>query len=198
MKITMNIQDIHYGDVAVQAFPLLTEKLSAEDTAMNKLLRAIAHLPENVVYSLFDAIPQQEKNEIVSLLVQENKEKILAYATQFLLEQRISLTMQNLAVTSNLAVELDVLDIDYGSLVQKLLPLIQDKLTENHDNMANILKKIPVGSPNIILGFLPQKAKDDIAAYLINKGQDQILRFAMQAAANRNVHLELADLIVET
>lgn len=197
MKITMNIQDIHYGDVAVQAFPLLTEKLSPEDTAMNKLLRAIAHLPENVVYSLFDAIPQQEKNEIVSLLVQENKEKILAYATQFLLEQRISLTMQNLAVTSNLAVELDVLDIDYGSLVQKLLPLIQDKLTENHDNMASILKKIPVGSPNIILGFLPQKAKDDIAAYLINKGQDQILRFAMQAAANRNIRLELADLVVE-
>lgn len=197
MKITMNIQDIHYGDVAVQAFPLLAEKLPAEDTAMNKLLRAIAHLPEDVVYSLFDAIPQQEKNEIVSLLVQENKEKLLAYATQFLQEQRISLTMQNLAVTSNLAVELDVLDIDYGSLVQKLLPLIQDKLTENHDNMANILEKIPVGSPNIILGFLPQKAKDDIAAYLINKGQDQILRFAMQAAANRNIRLELADLVVE-
>lgn len=197
MKITMNIQDIHYGDVAVQAFPLLAEKLPAEDTAMNKLLRAIAHLPEDVVYSLFDAIPQQEKNEIVSLLVQENKEKLLAYVTQFLQEQRISLTMQNLAVTSNLAVELDVLDIDYGSLVQKLLPLIQDKLTENHDNMANILEKIPVGSPNIILGFLPQKAKDDIAAYLINKGQDQILRFAMQAAANRNIRLELADLVVE-
>ena len=197
MKITMKIQDIHYGDVAVQALPLLVEKRPTEDTAMNKLLRAIAHLPEDVVYSLFDAIPQQEKNEIVSLLVQENKEKILAYATQFLQEQRISLTMQNLAVTSNLAVELDVLDIDYGSLVQKLLPLIQDKLTENHDNMANILEKIPVGSPNIILGFLPQKAKDDIAAYLINKGQDQILRFAMQAAANRNIRLELADLVVE-
>ncbi len=197
MKITMNIQDIHYGDVAVQALPILEEKLSAEDTAMNKLLRAITHFPEDVVYSLFDAIPQQEKNEIVSLLVQENKEKILAYATQFLQEQQIGLTLQNLAVTSNLAVELDVLDIDYGSLVQKLLPLIQDKLTENHDNMANILEKIPVGSPNIILGFLPQKAKDDIAAYLINKGQDQILRFAMQAAANRNIRLELADLVVE-
>lgn len=198
MKITMNIQDIHYGDVAVQALPILEEKLSAEDTAMNKLLRAITHFSEDVVYSLFDAITQQEKNEIVSLLVQENKEKILAYATQFLQEQQIGLTLQNLAVTSDLAVELDVLDIDYGSLVQKLLPLIQDKLAENHDNMANILGKIPLGSPNIILGFLPQKAKDDIAAYLINKGQDQILRFAMQAAANRNVHLELADLIVET
>ena len=105
--------------------------------------------------------------------------------------------MQNIAVTSNLAVELDVLDIDYGSLVQKLLPLIQDKLTENHDNMANILGKIPAGSPNILLGFLPQKAKDDIASYLINKAQDQILRFAMQAAANRSIRLKLADLVVE-
>ena len=197
MKITMKIQDIHYGDVAVQAFPLLAEKLPAEDTAMNKLLRAIAHLPEDVVYSLFDAIPQQEKNEIVSLLVQENKEKILAYATQFLQEQRIGLTLQNLAVTSDMAVDLDVLDIDYGSLVQKLLPLIQDKLAENHDNMANILGKIPAGSPNILLGFLPQKAKDDIASYLINKAQDQILRFAMQAAANRSIGLKLADLVVE-
>lgn len=197
MKITMNIQDIHYGDVAVQAFPVMAEKLPAEDTAMNKLLRAIAHLPEDVVYSLFDAIPQQEKNEIVSLLVQENKEKILAYATQFLQEQRIGLTIQNLAVASDLALELDILDIDYGSLVQKLLPLIQDKLAEEHDNMANILGKIPAGSSNILLGFLPQKAKNDIAAYLINKGQDQILRFAMQAAANRNIRLELADLIVE-
>lgn len=198
MKITMKIQDIHYGDVAVQALPLLVEKHPTEDTAMNKLLRAIAHLPEDVVYSLFDAIPQQEKNEIVSLLVQENKEKILAYATQFLQEQRIGLTIQNLAVASDLALELDILDIDYGSLVQKLLPLIQDKLAEEHDNMANILGKIPAGSSNILLGFLPQKAKNDIAAYLINKGQDQILRFAMQAAANRNIRLELADLNVET
>lgn len=198
MKISMTIQDICYGDVAVQALPILEEKLPAEDTAMNKLLRAIAHLPENVVYSLFDAIPQQEKNEIVSLLVQENKEKILAYATQFLQEQRIGLTIQNLAVASDLALELDILDIDYGSLVQKLLPLIQDKLAEEHDNMANILGKIPAGSSNILLGFLPQKAKNDIAAYLINKGQDQILRFAMQAAANRNIRLELADLNVET
>ena len=198
MKITMKIQDIHYGDVAVQALPLLVEKRPTEDTAMNKLLRAIAHLPEDVVYSLFDAIPQQEKNEIVSLLVQENKEKILAYATQFLQEQRIGLTIQNLAVASDLAVELVILDIDYGSLVQKLLPLIQDKLAEEHDNMANILGKIPAGSSNILLGFLPQKAKNDIAAYLINKGQDQILRFAMQAAANRNIRLELADLNVET
>lgn len=197
MKITMKIQDIHYGDVAVQALPILEEKLPVEDTAMNKLLRAITRFPEDVVYSLFDAIPQQEKDEIVSLLVQENKEKILAYATQFLQEQRIGLTIQNLAVASDLAVELDILDIDYGSLVQKLLPLIQDKLAENHDNMANILGKIPAGSPNIILGFLPQKAKDDIAAYLINKGQDQILRFAMQAAADRNIRLELAGLAVE-
>lgn len=197
MKITMKIQDIRYGDVAVQGLPVLAEKLPQEDTAMNKLLRAIAHLPEDVVYSLFDAIPQQEKNEIVSLLVQENKEKILAYATQFLQEQRIGLTLQNLAVTSGLAVELDVLDIDYGSLVQKLLPLIQDKLAENHDNMANILGKIPAGSPNILLGFLPQKAKDDIASYLINKAQDQILRFAMKAAANRSIRLKLADLVVE-
>lgn len=198
MKITMKIQDIHYGDVAVQALPLLVEKRPTEDTAMNKLLRAIAHLPEDVVYSLFDAIPQQEKNEIVSLLVQENKEKILAYATQFLQEQRIGLTIQNLAVASDLALELDILDIDYGSLVQKLLPLIQDKLAEEHDNMANILGKIPAGSSNILLGFLPQKAKNDIAAYLINKGQDQILRFAMQATANRNIRLELADLNVAT
>lgn len=197
MKITMKIQDIHYGDVAVQALPILEEKLPAEDTAMSKLLRAISHLPEDVVYSLFDAIPQLEKNEIVSLLIRENKEKILAYATQFLQEQQIGLTLQNLAVTSDLVVQLDILDIDYGSLIQKLLPLIQDKLAENHDNMVNILGRIPAGCPNIILGFLPQKAKDDIAAYLINKGQDHILRFAMQAAANRNICLELADLIVE-
>lgn len=197
MKITMKIQDIHYGDVAVQALPLLVEKRPTEDTAMNKLLRAIAHLPEDVVYSLFDAIPQQEKNEIVSLLIQENKEKILAYATQFLQDQRIDLTLQNFAVTSDLVVKLDILDIDYGSLVQKLLPLIQDQLASAHDSVAGVLKKFPSGSPNIILGFLPQNAKDDIAAYLINKSQDQILRFAMQAAANRNIRLKLADLIVE-
>ena len=139
MKITMKIQHIRYGDVAVQALPVLAEKLPAEDTAMNKLLRAITHLPEDVVYSLFDAISQQEKNEIVSLLVQENKEKILAYATQFLQEQQIGLTLQNLAVTSDLAVELDVLDIDYGSLVQKLLPLIQDKLFESYGAAVRIV-----------------------------------------------------------
>ena len=64
--------------------------------------------------------------------------------------------------------------------------------------MSNILGKIPAVSSNIFLDFLHKKAKNDIAAYLINKGQDQILRFAMQAAANRNIRLELADLNVET
>ena len=88
------------------------------------------------------------------------------------------------------------LDIDYDSLVQTLLPLIQDKLAENHDNIANILGKISTGSPNTLLGFLPQKAKDDIAAYLI-KGQDQILRFAMQSTAGRGIRLELTDLAAE-
>ena len=197
MKITMKIQDIHYGDVAVQALPILEEKLPAEDTAMNKLLRAITHFPEDVVYSLFDAISQQEKNEIVSLLVRENEEKILTYVAHLLQEQGLGMIVRELRVTPDLQVTMEIPEVDYAALVQKILPLIQDKLVENHDNMVNILGKIPAGCPNIILGFLPQKAKDDIAAYLINKGQDQILRFAMQAAANRNIRLELADLVVE-
>lgn len=67
--------------------------------------------------------------------------KNLAYATQFLQEQRIDLTLQNLAVTSDLVVQLGVLDIDYGSWVEKLLPLIQDRLASAHDSVAGVLKK---------------------------------------------------------
>lgn len=75
MIVKMKIQEVNYGDVVVQALPVVSSKITGDDRAIYKIVSAISNLPEKTLRLIFDAVGQSEKNEIISLLVQENKEK---------------------------------------------------------------------------------------------------------------------------
>ena len=68
MKLTINLNEINYGDVAVKMMPLLGKEEMYFSEAVGKTLNAIAALPENLIREIFEVIPAEQKNEIVVAL----------------------------------------------------------------------------------------------------------------------------------
>lgn len=173
MKIAMKIQDICYEDVAVLALPSLEHRLPRNDTALSKLLRAIARLPVDVVHSLFDAIPQQEKNDMVSLLVLENKDRLQYYAENLLHAEGVRIRVLDLQVTKELQVMWELSEVNYAALTRKFPPLIQGKETM-YDGIAAVLRELQRNRAGPLPSRLAQKKKKDIAIFSLPCTQQRI------------------------
>lgn len=78
MKLTIKIREINYGDVAVKALPLLGSAAQNYGSAVEKTIAAVSMLPEELIHSIFDAIPTEQKNDLVSAFVMEYGEKFSA------------------------------------------------------------------------------------------------------------------------
>ena len=155
-----------------------------------------SNLPKKTLRLIFDAVGQSEKNEIISLLVQENKEKILLYSNKLMQEQALGLTLQNIKVSTSFDVEVTIV-VNYSRLVKKLLPIVQEKIAQNPkaaNGVPEIVLNLSKGHPDLLLKLVPQATKDHLAAYLINSCSQTLLSFAMKAAKGKNICLVLSDL----
>ena len=65
MKLTIKLDEINYGDVAVKVVPLIAKMRHADSGVVGKLMDAIGNLPEKLVREIFEAIPSEQKNEII-------------------------------------------------------------------------------------------------------------------------------------
>lgn len=91
-------------------------------------------------------------------------------------------------------------EINYGEVVSKCLPLIRDKLREKDGSLPKILSGIASLPPSMAAAMveaLPAETKDEIAALLINKNKDRIIRAAEGYAAKNGVTMDIGDIIVE-
>ena len=73
----MNIRNLNYGDVIMKAISERSTRMQQESVAAH-IFAALAHLSERTIYQIFEEIPQKDKNQIVSLLCKENRDRILA------------------------------------------------------------------------------------------------------------------------
>lgn len=200
MDIRFKIGQIDYGTIAAKALPILGRKAETMEGAVGKLLSAITHLPAALIYELFDAIPEDEKNEIVALLVEENQERIVGIANGQLHEKDIGISVESLSVTSDLQIRLTVGSIDYSGLIIKVLPLVRDKLTGATGPAAPLLSRLSGATPSQIKGilaFLPQSTKDIAAVYLLNQNRERIISMISGTARKHGIGFAVLDLSVE-
>ncbi len=200
MEIKVKIGEIDYGTIAAKVMPLLRKKGEAMDGAVGKLLSAMAHLPTALIYELFDAISEAEKNEIVALLVEENQERIVGIANEQLCGNGVNISVESLSVTPDLDIRLVIGSIDYGGLVVKILPLVRDKLAGATGSAAQLLSKLSGATPIQIKGmlaFLPQSIKDEAVVYLLNQNRERIISLFSAAAQKHGVGFTISDLMVE-
>lgn len=61
MIVKMKIQEVNYGDVVVQALPVVSSKITGDDRAIYKIVSAISNLPEKTLRQIFDAVAKVKK-----------------------------------------------------------------------------------------------------------------------------------------
>lgn len=198
MKLTVNIQSLDYGDVAMLALPVLREKLPAEDTAITRILGAVTRLPEDIIRQVFQAMSAEDKNTIVSMLVEEHKDKLLTAFSTFLQAHQLAKQLTDIRLTPNLDVELSVTHIDYASLVERFLPRIRNRLEGSTGTAATVLRRLPNVNPRRVLTFMPQITKDSIAAYLVANNQEILLQMMMEEARKNGIRITLSSISAAT
>lgn len=195
MKIKTNITEIHYGDVAVKALPLLSARMPQE-SAIAHILAALAHLSEQTIYQIFEEIPEQNKNQIVSLLCRENQNRILTVCNQFLKRKGAFLVLTDIQVDEQLDICVEVGEIDYTGLIRTFLPMARERLASSSDAAAALLQKLPLNNADVFLRLIPQASKDAMAAYLLNANQEKLCALAERAAGEYGICLSIENLNV--
>lgn len=97
-------------------------------------------------------------------------------------------------------IKLTVENIDYASLIEKLLPLVGDKLQESDGVVEKLLvglTKIPSYLIKATINAFPQETKDDIVAFLVNKNRETIEEILMDSLRQKGITMQVSNIEIE-
>ena len=98
-------------------------------------------------------------------------------------------------------ITLEINDLDYGSVVAALLPMVHEKFEKDDGSVGTkILSKLTSLSPSIakkMVNLLPRETQNEIAVLLINKNKDKIVDIATKLATERDISVHIGNLEAE-
>lgn len=97
-------------------------------------------------------------------------------------------------------ITLELNEIDYGTLVEQILPLVKNKLAAKEGKGAQILGKLAEASPTLagsMVDMLPQTIKDEIAVMLVNQNKERIVSAIMEYAQKKGLSFRIDGFEVE-
>ena len=99
MKITLDIKDLDYGALIAALLPTVHGHIAKEEnTFANKILLKLTALPPSTVQKMVNLLPRETQDEIVIMLIQKNKEKILELITKLAKENQVSFRVDDFRV----------------------------------------------------------------------------------------------------
>ena len=98
MKITLEINEIDYGALVEMFLPLVREKLAEKESTGSVILAKIAGMPTDIAAKLVDVLPQDTKDEIAVMLVNQNKQKIIETVTEYAAKKGLSFRIDHFEV----------------------------------------------------------------------------------------------------
>lgn len=200
MKLTIKLDGINYGDVAVKLMPLLAQSAGSFCGAVWKTVSAIANLPDNLIRDIFDAIPENEKNGIIAAYAMEYKDRILSKLNNLSMHHNLGLKLADCLIDQDLNIMAEVSEIDYIAIVDRFLPAIRDKLLSMSGLVAMFRPMIQNASAEQIMGLLDRFAgenKEAFLASLINQNQHNLISTIEDAAEKQNIHVKINSIILE-
>lgn len=87
-------------------------------------------------------------------------------------------------------------EVDYDSLAEALLPLVQDKLRDGGGMLGGVLSGSPemaAAMARTALRAMSQEKKDELVVQLVTKNRDKLLQKGRELAAKNGVRLHLYD-----
>ena len=200
MKLTIKLDAINHGDVAVKLMPLLAQSAGNFHGAVGKTVAAIANLPDSLVRDIFDAIPEDEKNGIIAAYAMEYSNKILAKMNDFSMYHNLGLKLAECSIDQDMNIVAEVSKIDYIAIVDRFLPVIRDKLLGMGGLVAMFRPMIHNASAEQIVGLLDRfvgENKEAFLASLINQNQHNLITAIEDAAQKQNIHVKINSVILE-
>lgn len=200
MKLRIQIKEIDFYDVVLKAMPVLQEKAAHNGSAISKIISVVTQLPHEVIRTMLEAVSQEDKCEIVALLVGENKEKLHQALSQLLKKNEIDVFLDEVNLNNDLVLSVGISNLNYAALAAKYLPFVRDGLIIGENpamEMLHAVLKLPGMLLYGALAKIPQEKKDEAVAYLINKNKDRIIAKLEDMIANQDIHIQLDDLKVE-
>lgn len=194
MKLTVKLDEVNYGDVAVKVMPLLSQSAGNFHGAVEKTISAIANLPENLIRSIFDAIPAEQKNEIIASFAMEHKNTILRKLNNLSGHHQLGLSLEDCSIDKELTVTAKVGEIDCICIVNRFLPAIRDKLLGMGGLVAMFRPLIQSASAEQIVGLLERFVGDNKEAFLvslINQNQKNLISAIEDAAKKQDICLKV-------
>lgn len=97
-------------------------------------------------------------------------------------------------------IKLTVENIDYASLIEKLLPLVGDKLQESDGVVEKLLAnltKVPSYLIKATVNAFPQETKDDMVAFLVNKNRENIEEILMDSLRQKGITMQISNIEIE-
>lgn len=199
MEIRIKIESVDYGSIAVKAMPLLIKKADNLSGAVGKLLSSLSYIPEDLIRQLFDSLPDENKNEIISLLAEERQGQLVDIINEQLRKNEIGLTVTSIFVSSDAQIRLMIGEIDYNGIVARLLPLVRGKINVSgtKGQLISMLLNAKPSQIGAILSFVPKETKDMTAALLLNNNKDRIINAVSEMAKKHGIEISVGDLTVE-
>ena len=200
MKLSIQIKEIDFFDVIRKTMPVLQEKTPNDGSATAKIIAVVTQLPEDVIHTMLNAVPYEDKCEIVVLLVRENQEKIRTALSQLLTQNEIDASLDSLSISDELELSIAVSNLNYAALASKYLPLVRDGLVIQENPITAMLAAL-LKLPSMLLygaiSKIPQDKKDEAVAYLLNKNSDTIIEKIEDILLKQDIHIKLENLKVE-
>lgn len=201
MKLTIKLDEINYGDVAVRAMPLLAQSVGAFHGAVGMLVAAIStYLPEELIHNVFDAIPEERKNEFIAEFTAEYKPKILQAVNMLSEKHKIGVNLNDLTIAPNLTVVAQIGKIDYICIADRFLPIIKEKLLNMGGLVVMFRGMIHNASAEQIVGLLDRFVgdnKDAFLASLLNHNQNTLISAIEDIAHKQDIHLKIGTIVME-
>lgn len=197
MMVQVRILEIDFCDVIMKAMPVLQNNVCSDGSAFSKILLVASRLPREVIGTMLEAIPVEDQREIVSLLVEENREQLRCTVLQLLKQNGIDVSVDEICLSKQLQLCVTVCDVNYTALAIKYLPMIrQGVIFREHPVLATLLK-LPDGMLRGAISKIPQDQKDKIIAAMINKNTDTLITKIEEIIACNDLHVRLGDLSVQ-
>lgn len=194
MKLTIKIDEINYGDVAVKTMPLLEDTGKRYSPAIEKTMTAIAALPERLIREIFDTIPDVQKNDIIAALAMENKGRLLGVMNSVLCGQGIGIELADYSLNAELELTAEISRIDYRRIVDKFLPAIREKLLDMGAATMLLRPVINAASAEQICGLMDRilgDRKNAFIASILNQNQKTLISVIESTAQKQGIYLKI-------
>ena len=199
MKINIRVRELNYGDLAVLAMPVLHRAASRRTGAAAMMLEAWTQLPDHMIRSISETIPEETKREILVESAAESRGRLTEYVNALLAKHRMGITVSEIILNRQLEITAKVKEIDYPCLVEKYLPEVREKLLELGGMVKLLHPVIRKASAQELCSLLDRfcsSQKEFLLPSLINQNQKVLISRMETLAQNQGIRLKIESVSV--